>query len=155
MRLCTAQVRDIMKRVRMQFPGADVLASTFDAFVLPLAKAVRGGLQLPVVIQEARPSFPDALRSTPSSPADRMMCKTHSSIHLPDDSLASCRLRCFKLLQIGDTWINGVASDTGKLADYRALQRMRQKLSYDHSQDPAYRNMSRFLLKVSISNHGL
>lgn len=50
--------------------------------------------------------------------------------------------------QIGDTWIHGVASDAGKVADYRAMQRMRRKLSYDHSQDPAYRNMSRFLLKV-------
>jgi len=53
-------------------------------------------------------------------------------------------------LQIGDSWIHGVASDAGKLAEYRAMQRMRRKLSYDHSQDPAYRNLSRLLLKVHV-----
>jgi hypothetical protein len=90
-----------MKRVRRQFPGAHVQASTFDAFMLPLAQAVRDGLELPVVTHE-----------------------------------------------IGDTWIHGIASDAGKVADYRAMQRMRRKLSYDHSQDPAYRNLSRFLLKI-------
>jgi hypothetical protein len=56
------------------------------------------------------------------------------------------------VLQIGDTWIHGIASDAGKVADYRAMQRMRRKLSYDHSQDPAYRNLSRFLLKVRTSS---
>lgn len=39
--------------MRRQFPGAHVQASTFDAFLLPLAQAVRDGLDLPVVTQEA------------------------------------------------------------------------------------------------------
>ena len=47
------QVRKTMKRVRRQFPGAHVQASTFDDFLLPLAQAVRDGLELPVVTQEA------------------------------------------------------------------------------------------------------
>jgi hypothetical protein len=42
-----------MRRVRRQFPGARVQASTFDAFLLPLAQAVREGLELPVVTHEA------------------------------------------------------------------------------------------------------
>ena len=47
------QVRGILARLRRQFPGARVHASTFDDFVGPLATAVADGLRLPVVTDEA------------------------------------------------------------------------------------------------------
>lgn len=47
---------DILERVRRSFPGSKVKASTFDAFVGPLAKATSPGLpnplQLPVITAE-------------------------------------------------------------------------------------------------------
>lgn len=107
MRLCTAQVRDIMKRVRMQFPGADVLASTFDAFVLPLANAVRSGLKLPVVTQEVRLMFPDAVGDIQAYVQSVALCKpTQASICLSTCWPASCRsccLHCCRLATHGST----------------------------------------------------
>ncbi len=49
-------MRNITGRVRAVFPGAQVRASTFDAFVEPLARALAAdaSLQLPVVTDEAR-----------------------------------------------------------------------------------------------------
>lgn len=49
-----SQVRNILGRVRKDFPGAHVKASTFDAFVEPLADAVAAGLALPVVTKEVK-----------------------------------------------------------------------------------------------------
>ncbi len=44
-----------------------------------------------------------------------------------------------------------MASDAGKTAEFLALQRMRAKLVYDQSQDPAFRNFSRLLIKAPPS----
>lgn len=63
-----------MRRVRRQFPGAHVQASTFDAFLLPLARAVRGGLELPVVTQEASPGSLSDAHGDPESP----LCASHT-----------------------------------------------------------------------------
>ncbi len=41
-----------MKLLKEDFPSARIIASTFDAFARPLARAVRDGLQLPVVWEE-------------------------------------------------------------------------------------------------------
>ena len=41
-----------MKLLKEDFPDARIIASTFDAFARPLARAVRDGLQLPVVWEE-------------------------------------------------------------------------------------------------------
>jgi len=41
-----------MKLLRKDFPDARIIASTFDAFARPLARAVRDGLPLPVVWEE-------------------------------------------------------------------------------------------------------
>ena len=41
-----------MKLLKKDFPDARIIASTFDAFARPLARAVRDGLQLPVVWEE-------------------------------------------------------------------------------------------------------
>lgn len=99
------EVMNIMRRVRKSFPGAEVKASTFDAFVAPLYEAAlpgnAHGLELPVLSAE-----------------------------------------------IGDTWIHGIASDAAKLSGFRALQRIHSKLVYDHSQDAAFRNFTRLLLKI-------
>ncbi len=47
-------MRNILGLVRKGFPGAHVKASTFDAFVEPLADAVAAGLALPVVTAEVK-----------------------------------------------------------------------------------------------------
>ena len=54
----------------------------------------------------------------------------------------------------GDTWVYGIASDPRKLAEFRALLRVRRALHWD-SQEPWYRNMSRFLLKVPEHTWGV
>ena len=46
------QAEAVLRRVRASFPGARVMASTLDAFIVPLYRAVRNGLQLPVVTGE-------------------------------------------------------------------------------------------------------
>lgn len=46
------QVDNIMERVRADFPGAEVVPSSFDAFTRPLTRAVREGLELPVLTDE-------------------------------------------------------------------------------------------------------
>lgn len=54
----------------------------------------------------------------------------------------------------GDTWIYGIGSDPRKLAAFRALLRVRRALHWD-SQEPWYRNMSRFLLKIPEHTWGV
>lgn len=49
--------------------------------------------------------------------------------------------------EIGDTWIHGVGSDPGKLAEYRALLRMR-RVARERYDDPAFKRFSMLLLKV-------
>ena len=100
--LCLSlQVRDIFKRVRDNFPGAEVKASTFDAYGQKLLEAAPQ-LNLPVVTGE-----------------------------------------------VGDTWINGIASDPFKVSRYRDLLRLRRGLvDSGFSDSYALQNFSRFLLKV-------
>ena len=50
--------------------------------------------------------------------------------------------------EIGDTWVYGVASDADKVAEYRALLRMRTATAWK-VEEAAYRNFSRLLLKVT------
>lgn len=49
--------------------------------------------------------------------------------------------------EIGDTWVYGIASDADKVAEYRALLRMRTETAWK-VEEAAYRNFSRLLLKV-------
>lgn len=49
--------------------------------------------------------------------------------------------------EIGDTWAYGIASDADKVAEYRALLRMRTETAWK-VEEAAYRNFSRLLLKV-------
>ena len=49
--------------------------------------------------------------------------------------------------EIGDTWAYGIASDADKVAEYRALLRMRTATAWK-VEEAAYRNFSRLLLKV-------
>ena len=67
------EMRNVTGRVRAAFPGARVRASTFDAFVEPLARALAAdaSLQLPVVTDEARPDRPLRLPGPPTRPARR------------------------------------------------------------------------------------
>ena len=51
--------------------------------------------------------------------------------------------------EIGDTWIYGIASDADKVAEYRALLRMRSATAWK-VEEAAYRNFSRLLLKVCL-----
>lgn len=51
--------------------------------------------------------------------------------------------------EIGDTWIYGVASDPARLAEFRALLRLR-RASGDRWDDAAFNRFSRLLLKVMI-----
>ncbi|KAK9837747.1 hypothetical protein WJX74_004142 [Apatococcus lobatus] len=102
------EVRDIFKRVREGFPGAEVKASTFDAYSKKLTEAAPQ-LDLPVVTGE-----------------------------------------------VGDTWINGVASDPFKMSRYRDLLRLRQGLiDSGFSNSYALQNFSRFLLKVPEHTWGV
>ena len=50
--------------------------------------------------------------------------------------------------EIGDTWAYGIASDADKVAEFRALLRMRTATEWK-VQEAAYRNFSRLLLKVA------
>ena len=101
----TLQVRDIFKRVRDSFPGAEVKASTFDAYSEKLLAAAPS-LDLPVITGE-----------------------------------------------VGDTWINGIASDPLKVSRYRDLLRLRRGLIDSSFPDSyALQNFSRFLLKVKELN---
>ena len=52
--------------------------------------------------------------------------------------------------EIGDTWTYGIASDADKVAEYRALLRMRTATAWK-VEEAAYRNFSRLLLKVNVS----
>lgn len=56
--------------------------------------------------------------------------------------------------EIGDTWIHGVASDPGKLAEFRALLRLR-RASGDRWDDAAFLRFSRLLLKVPEHTWGV
>lgn len=56
--------------------------------------------------------------------------------------------------EIGDTWINGVASDPAKVAEYRALLRAR-RMSRDRWDDPAFLLFSKYLLKVPEHTWGV
>lgn len=67
---------------------------------------------------------------------------------LPSLSLATVRN------EIGDTWINGIASDPAKVAEYRALLRAR-RMSKDRWDDPAFLQFSKYLLKVSEHTWGV
>ncbi|KAL0047364.1 hypothetical protein WJX82_001496 [Trebouxia sp. C0006] len=49
--------------------------------------------------------------------------------------------------EIGDTWAYGIASDANKVAEYRALLRMRTATAWK-VQEADYRNFSRLLLKI-------
>ncbi|KAL3138964.1 hypothetical protein ABBQ32_005773 [Trebouxia sp. C0010 RCD-2024] len=49
--------------------------------------------------------------------------------------------------EIGDTWTYGIASDADKVAEYRALLRMRTATAWK-VEEAAYRNFSRLLLKI-------
>ncbi|DBA83693.1 TPA: hypothetical protein ACH3X1_006235 [Trebouxia sp. C0004] len=49
--------------------------------------------------------------------------------------------------EIGDTWAYGIASDADKVAEYRALLRMRTATAWK-VEEAAYRNFSRLLLKI-------
>ena len=49
--------------------------------------------------------------------------------------------------EVGDTWAYGIASDADKVAEYRALLRMRTATAWK-VEEAAYRNFSRLLLKV-------
>ena len=51
--------------------------------------------------------------------------------------------------EIGDTWAYGIASDADKVAEYRALLRMRTATEWK-VEEAAYRNFSRLLLKVAL-----
>lgn len=54
--------------------------------------------------------------------------------------------------EIGDTWAYGIASDADKVAEYRALLRMRTATEWK-VEEAAYRNFSRLLLKVKHTVH--
>ncbi|KAK9915574.1 hypothetical protein WJX75_001002 [Coccomyxa subellipsoidea] len=49
--------------------------------------------------------------------------------------------------EIGDTWIYGVQSDAHKVAEFRAMMRMRRSM-LSESTDPKMRNFTRMLIKV-------
>ncbi len=87
--------------MRESFPGAEVKASTFDAYSQKLWEAAPD-LDLPVVTGE-----------------------------------------------VGDTWINGIASDPIKVSRFKDLLRLRASL-LDQGFENSYalKNFSRFLLKV-------
>eukprot|EP00760_Papus_ankaliazontas_P015280 PhM_4_TR16443/c0_g1_i1/m.69357 len=94
------------------FPGSNVVASTFDAFV-------------------------GALLSSPSSVLSSLPVITK---------------------EIGDVWIQGVASDPVKIATNRALARVRAKCIASGRCDanaPHMYNMSRFLIKPAEHTWGL
>lgn len=50
--------------------------------------------------------------------------------------------------EIGDTWAYGIASDADKVAEFRALLRMRTATEWK-VEEASYRNFSRLLLKVN------
>lgn len=52
--------------------------------------------------------------------------------------------------EIGDTWAYGIASDADKVAEFRALLRMRTATEWK-VEEVAYRNFSRLLLKVNYA----
>lgn len=54
--------------------------------------------------------------------------------------------------EVGDTWAYGIGSDADKVAEYRALLRMRTATEWK-IEEPAYRNFSRLLLKVRRGVH--
>ena len=56
--------------------------------------------------------------------------------------------------EIGDTWVYGIASDADKVAEYRALLRMRTATAWK-VEEAAYRNFSRLLLKVTAQHEML
>ncbi|KAL6772128.1 hypothetical protein ACKKBG_A29040 [Auxenochlorella protothecoides x Auxenochlorella symbiontica] len=56
--------------------------------------------------------------------------------------------------EIGDTWIHGIGSDPGKLAEFRALLRMR-RAAPELKEDPAFDAFSRLLLKVPEHTWGV
>ncbi|KAF6255451.1 hypothetical protein COO60DRAFT_212733 [Scenedesmus sp. NREL 46B-D3] len=97
---------------RQQWPGATVKASSLDAYLGNLARAVDSGqLKLPVVTGE-----------------------------------------------IGDTWIHGIASDPGRMADYRATLRARhtcRQTPHCDSESPAFHNFTRTLVKVAEHTWGV
>ncbi len=49
--------------------------------------------------------------------------------------------------EIGDTWIHGVGSDPGRLAEFRTLLRLRRE-NVDLADGLAFQKFSRLLLKV-------
>ncbi|GAB4813534.1 hypothetical protein N2152v2_000580 [Parachlorella kessleri] len=100
------EVLDVFRQVQHQFPGAEVVASTFDEFVEPLLEAAPS-LNLPVVTGE-----------------------------------------------IGDTWIHGVGSDPGRLAEFRTLLRLRRE-NVDLADGLAFQKFSRLLLKVPEHTWGV
>ena len=51
--------------------------------------------------------------------------------------------------EIGDTWAYGIGSDADKVAEYRALLRMRTATEWK-VEEASYRNFSRLLLKVAL-----
>eukprot|EP00879_Flechtneria_rotunda_P010814 GHRR01011301.1.p1 GENE.GHRR01011301.1~~GHRR01011301.1.p1 ORF type:complete len:838 (+),score=278.05 GHRR01011301.1:406-2919(+) len=60
--------------------------------------------------------------------------------------------------EIGDTWVHGIASDPGKMADYRAVLRGRLACEQDpacNTKSAAYKNFTRLLIKVPEHTWGV
>jgi hypothetical protein len=106
------EIVDIYRRAEENFPQAEIIASTYDDFLLALEQFLAENTtsttmnSLPVVTQE-----------------------------------------------IGDTWIYGVASDPARVAEYRALLRLRQ--ASDRWDEAAYLKFSRLLLKIPEHTWGV
>jgi len=107
------EIVGIYRRAQKNFPEAEVIASTYDDFVLALEDFLANNTSaasinsLPVVTQE-----------------------------------------------IGDTWIYGVASDPARVAEYRALLRLR-RASSDRWDEAAFLKFSRLLLKIPEHTWGV
>ena len=168
------QVLSIFLSVRGAFPHATVTAGGFDPFVSDLVDAAPG-LNLPVVTAEVcggGVAVACTLLCSPMHLSHRRLVgvtwiappragpSVHRSLPARAAACANCapsRLSCVSLasssLQIGDTWIYGIASDPARLAEYRALLRMR-RASIERYDDPAFQAFSRMLLKLRWRGRG-
>lgn len=101
-------------------------------------------LQVLDIFQRTQAAFPDAEVLT--STLDEFTLALQAA--LPDLQLPVVTE------EIGDTWAYGIASDADKVAEYRALLRMRTATAWK-VEEAAYRNFSRLLLKASATTCGL
>lgn len=106
------EIVDIYRRAEKNFPQAEVIASTYDDFILALE---------------------NFLSTNTSTTVDSLLPVVNQ--------------------EIGDTWIYGIASDPARVAEYRALLRLRR--ASDRWDEAAYLKFSRLLLKVPEHTWGV